>query len=157
MDAEACETGIRLPDLGFRAYVTYESDVLYVLRFMIDLSIVGGNWVEVFRTLLSFVYLLVTCFSLHRISFCGGTSQLPVGKYSVRQESPNYLEYAALSHQEQQRVPYEARPRSKLTSSCHIEADIRYAFSFFLCNFNVHYTSIVDAPDGCLFSALVIL
>ena len=34
-----------LPNQYFRS-TTYESNVLYALRFMIDCSVVGGNWVE---------------------------------------------------------------------------------------------------------------
>ena len=29
-----------------KAFLTYESHVVFALRFMIDTSIVGGNWVE---------------------------------------------------------------------------------------------------------------
>mmetsp|Transcript_69065 Transcript_69065/g.218444 ORF Transcript_69065/g.218444 Transcript_69065/m.218444 type:complete len:1084 (+) Transcript_69065:53-3304(+) len=42
------ERGVNVP--GFQRpmnFTTYESTVLYVLRFMIDCAIVGGNWVEV--------------------------------------------------------------------------------------------------------------
>lgn len=42
------EQGISLKWLGgqyFRS-TTYESNVLYPLRFMIDCAVVGGNWVE---------------------------------------------------------------------------------------------------------------
>ena len=42
------ETGVPLECLGGRikAFVTYESGVLFVLRFMVDTGVVGGNWVE---------------------------------------------------------------------------------------------------------------
>lgn len=38
--------GITLPGNRRAKFTTYESDVLFVLRFMIDLSVVGGNWIE---------------------------------------------------------------------------------------------------------------
>ena len=40
------ERGITIPGLGLRAFATYESNVLFILRFMIDCGIVGGNWLE---------------------------------------------------------------------------------------------------------------
>jgi DNA polymerase delta subunit 1 len=41
------EGGISLSWLGCQLRgVTYESNVLYPLRFMVDCSVVGGNWVE---------------------------------------------------------------------------------------------------------------
>eukprot|EP00002_Diphylleia_rotans_P033158 TRINITY_DN7021_c0_g1_i1.p1 TRINITY_DN7021_c0_g1~~TRINITY_DN7021_c0_g1_i1.p1 ORF type:complete len:1103 (-),score=239.27 TRINITY_DN7021_c0_g1_i1:90-3398(-) len=40
------EGGIDYPGVGFRAFTTYESNIAYVLRFMIDTNIVGANWVE---------------------------------------------------------------------------------------------------------------
>ena len=30
-----------------RSFLTYESNVLFALRFMIDCNVVGGNWIEV--------------------------------------------------------------------------------------------------------------
>ena len=48
---EACMEGIRIPEFGHKSFLTYESDVLFVLRFMVDLNIVGGNWVEVLVSL----------------------------------------------------------------------------------------------------------
>ena len=30
-----------------RSFMTYESNVLFALRFMIDCNVVGGNWIEV--------------------------------------------------------------------------------------------------------------
>lgn len=41
------EKGIQIEGLGQRCFLTYESNVLFALRFMIDCDIVGGNWVEV--------------------------------------------------------------------------------------------------------------
>lgn len=32
---------------GFRCFLTYESDILFSLRFMIDCDIVGGQWVTI--------------------------------------------------------------------------------------------------------------
>ncbi|UPQ97335.1 catalytic subunit of DNA polymerase delta [Chloropicon primus] len=40
------ERGLNIPGLGHRAFRTYESNVLFILRFMIDCKIVGGNWLE---------------------------------------------------------------------------------------------------------------
>lgn len=33
--------------LGSKSFLTYESNILFALRFMIDCNIVGGNWIEV--------------------------------------------------------------------------------------------------------------
>ncbi|XP_058089815.1 DNA polymerase delta catalytic subunit isoform X2 [Magnolia sinica] len=41
------ERGIQIDGLGTKSFVTYESNVLFALRFMIDCNIVGGNWIEV--------------------------------------------------------------------------------------------------------------
>ncbi|KAK9111468.1 hypothetical protein Scep_018987 [Stephania cephalantha] len=41
------ERGIHVDGLGMRSFMTYESNVLFALRFMIDCNIVGGNWIEV--------------------------------------------------------------------------------------------------------------
>jgi DNA polymerase delta subunit 1 len=41
------ENGINVDSLQrHQSFVTYDSHVLFALRFMIDCSIVGGNWVE---------------------------------------------------------------------------------------------------------------
>ena len=41
------ENGIALPWLNSHcAFITYESHVLFTLRFMVDCDIVGGGWVE---------------------------------------------------------------------------------------------------------------
>lgn len=40
------EKGINIDGIGQRCFLTYESNVLFALRFMIDCDIVGGNWVE---------------------------------------------------------------------------------------------------------------
>ncbi|KAK3241012.1 DNA polymerase delta catalytic subunit, variant 2 [Cymbomonas tetramitiformis] len=40
------EKGIEVPGRGQQTFQTYESGVLYPLRFMVDCDIVGGNWVE---------------------------------------------------------------------------------------------------------------
>ncbi|XP_024962995.1 DNA polymerase delta catalytic subunit isoform X1 [Cynara cardunculus var. scolymus] len=41
------DKGIQIDGLGMKSFMTYESNVLFVLRFMIDCKIVGGNWIEV--------------------------------------------------------------------------------------------------------------
>ncbi|KAL2630232.1 hypothetical protein R1flu_014918 [Riccia fluitans] len=40
------EKGIHIDGIGSRCFLTYESNVLFALRFMIDCGIVGGNWIE---------------------------------------------------------------------------------------------------------------
>ena len=41
------DRGIQIDGLGMKSFITYESNVLFALRFMIDCNIVGGNWIEV--------------------------------------------------------------------------------------------------------------
>jgi len=41
------EKGINIEGIGSKSFLTYESNILFALRFMIDCNIVGGNWVEV--------------------------------------------------------------------------------------------------------------
>ncbi|KAH1255362.1 DNA polymerase delta catalytic subunit [Glycine max] len=41
------DRGIQLDGLGMKSFLTYESNVLFALRFMIDCNIVGGNWIEI--------------------------------------------------------------------------------------------------------------
>ncbi|KAH7292764.1 hypothetical protein KP509_29G084300 [Ceratopteris richardii] len=41
------ERGILIEGLGQKSFLTYESNVLFALRFMIDCDIVGGNWIEI--------------------------------------------------------------------------------------------------------------
>ncbi|XP_078157061.1 DNA polymerase delta subunit 1 [Carex rostrata] len=41
------ERGITIDGLGSKSFVTYESNILFALRFMVDCNIVGGNWIEV--------------------------------------------------------------------------------------------------------------
>ncbi|MCL7039062.1 hypothetical protein MKW94_030269 [Papaver nudicaule] len=41
------EKGIYIDGIGTKSFTTYESNVLFALRFMIDCNIVGGNWIEV--------------------------------------------------------------------------------------------------------------
>ena len=52
------------------AFITYESHVLFALRFMVDCNVVGGGWVE-----------------------------LPAGKYEVRSQllSRQFLQVSAVS------------------------------------------------------------
>jgi len=40
------ERGIMIEGLGSKSFLTYESNILFALRFMIDCNIVGGNWIE---------------------------------------------------------------------------------------------------------------
>nr|XP_023899562.1 DNA polymerase delta catalytic subunit isoform X2 [Quercus suber] len=41
------DRGIQIDGFGMKSFMTYESNVLFALRFMIDCNIVGGNWIEV--------------------------------------------------------------------------------------------------------------
>ncbi|KAI4317080.1 hypothetical protein L6164_024989 [Bauhinia variegata] len=41
------DRGIQIDGIGMKSFMTYESNVLFALRFMIDCNIVGGNWIEV--------------------------------------------------------------------------------------------------------------
>ncbi|KAJ4831435.1 DNA polymerase delta catalytic subunit [Turnera subulata] len=41
------DKGIHIDGLGTKSFMTYESNVLFALRFMIDCNVVGGNWIEV--------------------------------------------------------------------------------------------------------------
>jgi DNA polymerase delta subunit 1 len=40
------ESGLKVGDYGTLMGTTYESNVVFAMRFMVDLGIVGGNWVE---------------------------------------------------------------------------------------------------------------
>eukprot|EP00762_Andalucia_godoyi_P003127 ANDGO_01026.mRNA.1 DNA polymerase delta catalytic subunit len=42
----ALAKGFEFPGRGPLQFTTYESDVLFILRFMIDTDVVGGNWIE---------------------------------------------------------------------------------------------------------------
>ncbi|CAL9181445.1 unnamed protein product [Musa hybrid cultivar] len=41
------ERGITIDGIGSKNFLTYESNILFALRFMIDCNIVGGNWIEI--------------------------------------------------------------------------------------------------------------
>ncbi|KAL5714576.1 DNA-directed DNA polymerase [Ranunculus cassubicifolius] len=41
------ENGLHIDGFGARDFITYESNVLFALRFMVDCNIFGGNWIEV--------------------------------------------------------------------------------------------------------------
>lgn len=41
------ERGVQIEGIGTKNFLTYESNILFALRFMIDCNIVGGNWIEV--------------------------------------------------------------------------------------------------------------
>ncbi|XVF70581.1 hypothetical protein PTKIN_Ptkin11bG0173800 [Pterospermum kingtungense] len=50
MVASCCgilDRGIQIDGLGTKSFMTYESNILFALRFMIDCNIVGGNWIEI--------------------------------------------------------------------------------------------------------------
>lgn len=41
------DKGLQIDGLGMKSFMTYESNILFALRFMVDCNIVGGNWIEV--------------------------------------------------------------------------------------------------------------
>jgi len=41
------ESGILLEGAGSKCFVTYESNILFALRFMVDADMVGASWVEI--------------------------------------------------------------------------------------------------------------
>ena len=43
--AAARRQGLQLPGLGQRTFTTYESNIAFVMRYMVDAGIVGANWV----------------------------------------------------------------------------------------------------------------
>ena len=44
------EKGIMLPDRGFENFLTYESNLPFVLRYMVDKAIMGASWVELSKS-----------------------------------------------------------------------------------------------------------
>ncbi|WOG82090.1 hypothetical protein DCAR_0101251 [Daucus carota subsp. sativus] len=77
------DRGIQIDGLGMKSFVTYESNILFALRFMIDCNIVGGNWIEVLtgkykKTAknLSYCQLEFDCL------FSNLVSHVPEGEYS---------------------------------------------------------------------------
>jgi DNA polymerase delta subunit 1 len=38
------EKGINIPNSGYKQFVTYESNLPFVLRYMVDNNIKGGSW-----------------------------------------------------------------------------------------------------------------
>lgn len=41
------DRGLQIDGFGMKSFQTYESNIIFVLRFMVDCDIVGGNWIEV--------------------------------------------------------------------------------------------------------------
>ncbi len=37
--------GLTIPNVGTKSFLTYESNVAFVMRYMVDAGIVGANWV----------------------------------------------------------------------------------------------------------------
>ncbi|XP_027905407.1 DNA polymerase delta catalytic subunit [Vigna unguiculata] len=77
------DRGIQLDGLGMKSFLTYESNVLFALRFMIDCSIVGGNWIEIpagkYKKIvknMSYCQLEFDCL------YCDLVSHAPEGEYS---------------------------------------------------------------------------
>ncbi|CAI0428312.1 unnamed protein product [Linum tenue] len=77
------DKGIQIDGLGMKSFMTYESNVVFALRFMVDCGIVGGNWIEVpagnyKKTVKSFSYcqLEVDCL------YSALVSHAPEGEFS---------------------------------------------------------------------------
>ncbi|KAK6922792.1 DNA-directed DNA polymerase, family B, exonuclease domain [Dillenia turbinata] len=77
------ERGIQIDGLGMKSFMTYESNILFALRFMIDQDVVGGNWIEIpagkYRMAtkkISYCQLEIDCLCSDLIS------HLPEGEYS---------------------------------------------------------------------------
>ncbi|KAI4369277.1 hypothetical protein MLD38_017737 [Melastoma candidum] len=77
------DRGIQIEGLGMKSFMTYESNILFPLRFMIDCDVVGGNWIEVAAGMyrrtarkLSNCQLEFDCLYSHLVSHC------PEGEYS---------------------------------------------------------------------------
>lgn len=77
------EKGIMIDGLGSKSFLTYESNILFALRFMIDRDIVGGNWIELpagrykkTTRSISYCQLEVDCLYTELIS------HVPEGEYS---------------------------------------------------------------------------
>ncbi|CAN8251712.1 unnamed protein product [Cochlearia groenlandica] len=41
------DRGLQIDGLGMKSFQTFESNIVFALRFMVDRDIVGGNWIEV--------------------------------------------------------------------------------------------------------------
>lgn len=77
------DRGIQIDGLGMKSFVTYESNILFALRFMIDCDIVGGNWIEVLtgkykKTVKNLSYCQLE-FDCH---FSNLVSHVPEGEFS---------------------------------------------------------------------------
>ncbi|KAB1210534.1 DNA polymerase delta catalytic subunit [Morella rubra] len=84
------DRGIQIDGFGVKSFMTYESNVLFALRFMIDSNIVGGNWIEVIVSLLrSSVISLIETFSCYEepsltayLRYSNLMSHAPEGEFS---------------------------------------------------------------------------
>jgi DNA polymerase delta subunit 1 len=54
--AGALEDGVRCGDRALPSLASYESNVLYALRFMVDSNMGGGQWLEIPAGMLSCGY-----------------------------------------------------------------------------------------------------
>lgn len=42
-----CEKGLNIPNVGYKSFTTYESNLPYTLRYMVDRGLRGGGWIEI--------------------------------------------------------------------------------------------------------------
>lgn len=79
------ESGVTLPGCEFRSYQTYESNVPFILRFMIDQDIQGCNWLEAPRgtyAVRGAVHKTSLCQIELDIVYNNVVSHAPVGEWS---------------------------------------------------------------------------
>ncbi|KAD5961963.1 hypothetical protein E3N88_13436 [Mikania micrantha] len=83
------DKGIQIDGFGMKSFMTYESNVLFVLRFMFDCKIVGGNWIEVppnkYKTSaksLSYSQFEFHCLYPHLSNDINNKSHAPEGEFS---------------------------------------------------------------------------
>ncbi|CCI41600.1 unnamed protein product [Albugo candida] len=79
------ENGVSLPDVGFRSYQTYESNVPFLLRFMIDKEIQGCNWLQAAKGMYSMrsaIEKQSSCQLELDVAFTDLNSHAPTGHWS---------------------------------------------------------------------------
>ena len=83
-----------------RVFPTYESNVLFVLRFMVDCDVVGGNWVE----LPAGTYVHYGANHPRKISHCQLESHIHYSKLishkaEGRQRAPSRVLFSCMLHE----------------------------------------------------------
>ncbi|KAM7256627.1 hypothetical protein ACFE04_012368 [Oxalis oulophora] len=86
------DRGMQIDGFGMKSFMTYESNILFALRFMIDCNIVGGNWIGVeagkyktFNYPLMFIYhnyFRLGVLSLTVLRYSDVISHPPEGEFS---------------------------------------------------------------------------